>query len=120
MIIVACPVCGGNTGYSVNSMETFLCGTCGALFNASPFGMEVITTDARERFPKYAEVYDVEAWREHDDATEDSHPQPEGCDGLSHLEPEPARCGYAGLHDGCREIWGRIRHFAQRLLQLEK
>lgn len=57
-----CPVCGGKSGYSTNSMETYLCDTCGALFNMSPFGADLITTDARERFPEYGALYDVVAW----------------------------------------------------------
>lgn len=58
-----CPVCGNRTGYATNSMETYLCANCGALFNSTPFGVELVTTDARDRFPEYNRVYPVKAWK---------------------------------------------------------
>ncbi len=61
---MACPVCGGLSGYRVSSMETYLCDSCGALFNASPFGVELISPDARTMFPEYAQIYDVDGWKE--------------------------------------------------------
>ena len=44
-------------------METCCCANCGALFNSTPFGMELVKTDARDRFPAYERVYPVKAWK---------------------------------------------------------
>jgi hypothetical protein len=47
-------------------METCLCGHCGGLFNFTPFGPELVSEDARKRFPEYASIYDVDAWNGND------------------------------------------------------
>ncbi len=58
----SCPVCGGRSGYSIDGMGTHVCDQCGALFVASPFGPELISRDARERFPRLGQRCSVVAW----------------------------------------------------------
>ena len=58
----SCPVCGGRSGYSIDGMGTHVCDQCGALFVASPFGPELISREARERFPRLGQRCEVVAW----------------------------------------------------------
>lgn len=58
----SCPVCGCRSGYSIDSMGTHVCDQCGALFVSSPFGPELISRDARDRFPELGQQCSVVAW----------------------------------------------------------
>ena len=56
-------MCRGNSGYAWDSMGTFLCYRCGALFLLTPFGNKLVSRDARMRFPGLERHFDVVAWK---------------------------------------------------------
>ncbi|WP_292423131.1 hypothetical protein [Methanoregula sp.] len=57
-----CPVCNNRRGYDIDSMESYVCDVCGALFILSPFGPILQYVDARDRFPEFDMDLQVDAW----------------------------------------------------------
>jgi len=53
--------CSHSSGYNIDDMETYICAQCGTV--VTPFGLEIVTDDARKRFPEFSH-FEVEKWME--------------------------------------------------------
>jgi hypothetical protein len=59
-----CPHAKGYLTTIEGLAQNFICSRCGALVNNTPFGKELLSEDARDRFPEAATWAEVERWKD--------------------------------------------------------